>query len=83
MSSLAAPSLPRLAGLFLLLDLLQEDRGSWIRFLLQEIPREALETDEGFVGWLDRLAGANPELVGNVRSALRQYRARLSTNVGE
>ena len=74
------PSLSRFAGTILLFDLLHEDRRSWIRFLLREIPRSVLDSDEALVDWMEERVRSDPNLVAELRAIVTHYVDLLETD---
>jgi len=73
-----APTPGRALGYLLLLDLLQEDRSSWIRFFLDEVNDEQLASDAAFRTWVTELAAQQPHLLTHARQAIVNFRASVS-----
>jgi len=72
-----APTPGRLLGYVLLLDLLRDNRHSWIQFLSHEVTETHLASDAAFRDWVANLLDTRPEIVEHVRRVIESFRATI------
>jgi len=66
--------LDQLAGYVLLLELLQEDRKTWLRLVESSMTDAELASDEAFLAWVETECARDPALITRTRRVLERFR---------